>query len=326
MGNRPEADRKAAFIEPMDCLPVAKLPEGSEWLYEIKLDGWRLEAVKSAGKTTLYSRRAKVFNAQFGDIAAALKSLPDETVIDGEVVALSDDGRPNFNLLQNHRSAKARVMFFAFDVLIHKGRDLLNTSLSARREILSSVIKVAGNIEISEASRMALADMLGFVKEHGLEGVIAKRADSIYQPGLRTGLWRKQRINLGQEFVIGGYIPSDLGVDSLVIGVYRGKDLYYAARVRAGFVPATRREVFEKIKHLTTAKCPFINLPENDAGRWGQGLTAEKMTECLWLKPEAVAQVEFLEWTGADHLRHTKFIRLRDDKDPRKVVRETPGY
>jgi ATP-dependent DNA ligase len=109
----------------------------------------------------------------------------------------------------------------------------------------------------------------------------------------------------------------------IVIGFYRDKDLIYASRVRAGFVPATRREVFGRIRHLTTASSPFANLPEKASGRWGQGLTAEKMKECVWLKPEMVAQVEFLEWTGANHLRHTKFIALRDDKDPTKVVRES---
>lgn len=85
----------------------------------------------------------------------------------------------------------------------------------------------------------------------------------------------------------------------------------------------TRRQVFESIKHLTTANCPFVNLPEKGLGRWGEGLTAEKMQECVWLKPEAIAEIAFLEWTGADHLRHTKFIRLRDDKNPRQVMRET---
>ena len=118
------------------------------------------------------------------------------------------------------------------------------------------------------------------------------------------------------------YVPSHLGVDSLVVGFYRGKVLIYAARVRAGLVPATRREVFEKIKHLKTSKCPFVNLPEATAGRWGQGLTAEKIKECVWLRPEVIAQIQFLEWTGADHLRHTKFVALRDDKDPSWVVRE----
>ena len=108
-----------------------------------------------------------------------------------------------------------------------------------------------------------------------------------------------------------------------MVGFYRGEDLIYAARVRAGLVLATRREVFERIKHLKTPKCPFANLPEPTADRWGQGLTAEKMKECIWLKPQAVARIHFLEWTGADHLRHTKFVALRDDKDPLKVVRET---
>jgi hypothetical protein len=118
-------------------------------------------------------------------------------------------------------------------------------------------------------------------------------------------------------------VPSNLGVDSLVVGFYRGKDLFYAARVRAGLVPATRREVYERLKHLKTPKCPFVNLPEPAAGRWGQGLTAEKMKECVWVRPEQVASIQFLEWTGADHLRHTKFVALRDDKDPSKVIRET---
>jgi len=161
------------------------------------------------------------------------------------------------------------------------------------------------------------------LKKQGLEGVVAKRADSIYQPGLRTGLCTKYRINLNQEFVIGGYTPGTNGFDALIVGFYRGKNFIYAARVRAGLVPAVRRDVFDTVKHLETTKCPFVNLPELADGRWGAGLTVEKMKECVWLKSEAVAQIAFLEWTGADHLRHTKFLSLRDDKDPKKVVRET---
>ena len=153
-----------------------------------------------------------------------------------------------------------------------------------------------------------------FIRSHGLEGIVGKRADSYYQPGLRTGLWCKHRLNRSQEFVVGGYVPSTLGVDSLVIGVYQGKELHYAARVRAGFIPATRRQVFDVIRHLTTARCPFVNLPQKEPGRWGQGLTAEKMAKCVRLKPEVLAEIQFLEWTGADHLRHTKFIRLRETR------------
>jgi bifunctional non-homologous end joining protein LigD len=194
--------------------------------------------------------------------------------------------------------------------------------LSKRHAILARALEPGDPVGLSQVSDKTAAQMLRFVRSHGLEGVIAKRADSVYQPAKRTGYWTKTRINLAQEFVIGGYIPSNLGVDSIVIGFYKGKDLY-AARVRAGFVPATRRAVFESIKGLKRVKCPFVNLPEKEPGRWGQGFTAEKMKEAVWTWAEAVAQIEFLEWTDANHLRHTKFVGLRDDKDPRKVVRET---
>jgi bifunctional non-homologous end joining protein LigD len=240
--------------------------------------------VRAAGETTtLYSRRQNVLNEKFHYIAKALDYLPSGTVLDGELVAMGPDGKPNFNLLQNFRSAEAHIVYYAFDVLVHKNRDLTQLPLSERRKILQSLVKKSDHVELSAVSYKSAKEMIAFVKKQGLEGVVAKRGDSVYQPGMRSGLWIKHRINLGQEFVIGGYIPSNLGLDSLVIGFYRGKDLIYAAPVRAGLVPATRREVFIKIKHLKTAKCPFVNLPETAAGRWGQGLTAEKMKVCVWI-------------------------------------------
>ena len=324
MPNKQALPKQAAgFIETMDCLAVPKLPDGPEWTYEIKLDGYRLEVVRTSRMTTLYSRRENVLNQRFPYIAAAFETLPKETVIDGELVALGPDGRPDFNLLQNFRSAESRIVYYVFDILVHEGRRLTGLPLLERRDILRSVVEPGEHVALSQVSDRPAAEMLRFVKSHGLEGAVAKRSDSVYQPGQRTGLWSKYRVDLRQEFVVGGYIPSNLGVDSLVVGIYRGKELVYAARVRAGLVPATRRDVFERLKHLKTAKCPFVNLPEKDAGRWGQGLTAEKMKECVWVRPEVVAEIQFLEWTGADHLRHTKFAGLRDDKDPSKVVRET---
>jgi len=323
MAAKPFPKRQVGFIETMDCLSATKVPEGPEWTYELKLDGYRLEVIRANGKTNLYSRRENLLNKKFPYIASALSSLPEGTIIDGELVALGADGRPNFNLLQNFRSAEDQIVYYAFDILAHDNRDLTTLPLSERRTILQSVLVPADHIAISEVSGQTGAQMLKFVQSHGLEGIVAKRADSVYQPGLRTGLWTKYRVNMEQEFVIGGYVPGSNGIDSLVIGFYQGKELRYASRVRAGFVPATRRTVFDELKGLKTAKCPFVNLPEKQAGRWGQGLTAEKMKECVWLRPEAVARIQFLEWTGADHLRHTKFVALRDDKDPRKVVRET---
>jgi ATP-dependent DNA ligase len=133
------------------------------------------------------------------------------------------------------------------------------------------------------------------------------------------------RINKGQEFVIGGFIPGPNGVDSILVGCYRGRDLVYVARVRNGFVPASRRQVFDKIRGLVSMKMPFVNLPDENPSRWGESLTAEKMKQCVWLRPEAVAQIEFLEWTGADRLRHSKFVGLRDDKDARSVVKDHSG-
>jgi DNA ligase D-like protein (predicted ligase) len=296
------------------------MPDATE---EIKLDGYRLEAVRKSRMTTLYSRRENVLNQRFPYVATALQDLPNETVIDGELVALGPDGRPDFHLLQNFRSAESRIVYYAFDILVHEGRRLTDLPLMERRAILSNVVEPGERVALSQVSDLPAADMLRFVKSHGLEGAVAKRSDSVYQPGQRTGLWSKYRVDLRQEFVVGGYIPSNLGIDSLVVGCYRAKDLIYAARVRAGFVPATRRDVFERLKRLKTPRCPFVNLPEPAAGRWGQGLTAEKMKECVWVRPEVVAEIQFLEWTGADHLRHTKFVGLRDDKDASKVIKET---
>jgi DNA ligase D-like protein (predicted ligase) len=305
----------------MECLPVSKIPEGLQWTYEIKLDGYRLEVVKDKGRITLYSRRRNVLNQKFGYIAEALEDLPDGTVLDGELVALGAEGHADFNMLQNFRSAEHQIRYYAFDVLMHKGKSFIDQPLAERRALLAKILPDNNKISLSAVDTSA-SRILRFVKQHGLEGVVAKRADSMYEPGRRSGAWSKYRINLAQEFVVGGYTPGN-PFDALVVGFYRGKEFLFAARVRAGFVPATRREVSAKIKGLEISKCPFVNLPETAPGRWGQGLTAEKMKSCIWVKPEVVVRIDFAEWTGADKLRHTKFIGLTEDKDPGKVVRET---
>jgi DNA ligase D-like protein (predicted ligase) len=321
----PKASPKAIarFIESMECLPVSKLPQGPEWSYEIKLDGFRLEAVKRNGETSLYSRRGNILNRKFHYIATALKKLPDNTVLDGELVALDGQGKSDFGLLQNFRSAESQIHFYVFDILIHKGKDVSQLPLNERRALFSKIIPCNEHISASAVELGSYAKLLKFVKQHGLEGIIAKRSDSPYESGKRSGLWQKYRLNLQQEFVIGGYTRGLNSFDALIIGFYRGKDLIFAARVRAGFVPATRREVHARLRGLKITKCPFVNLPQKEPGRWGQGLTAEKMKQCVWLRPETVVRIDFAEWTGADHLRHPKFAGLRDDKDPKKVVRET---
>ena len=312
----------ACFIEPMLCLAVNKLPEGPAWQYELKLDGYRGIGIKSQGRARLFSRNGKDFTQRFAGTTQAFESLPDETIIDGEIVAVDGDGKPSFNLLQHFESAGQTIMFYAFDLLMLDGGDIRRRPLVERRELLGELIKALPEpIHLSQAFDFPVKDLLSAVRENGLEGIVAKRRDSIYRSGDRSGDWVKMRANRGQEFVIGGYVPSTTNFDSILVGHYDGKHLIYAARIHAGFVPAVRQTVFAQFKRLTILGCPFYNLPDRTRGRWGEGLTAEVMDRCLWLKPSLVAQIEFLEWTPENRLRHPKFVGLRDDKIAKEVTR-----
>ena len=308
----------------MLLLRTEKLPEGADWLTELKLDGYRALAIKTGGQLQLRSRNDNDFNGRYPSIVKALAAMPDDTVIDGEVVALDADGRPSFNMLQNYGSAGAPLHFFIFDVLVLKGRDVMGESLVKRRALIEKHVlpKLADPIRYSPILGGSLKDLVRSVKAQGLEGLVAKRRDSKYEPGLRSGAWQKMRVNAGQELVIGGYTPSPKNFDALVIGYYNGDKLIYAARTRNGFTPGSRVELFKKIKPLEIKECPFANLPENKAGRWGAGLTATKMAECRWLEPVLVGQFEFVEWTEDAHLRHSRFVALRDDKKGNTVRRE----
>src|SRR6266403_2614392 len=289
---------EASFIEPMECLSVSKLPGGDHWIWEVKLDGYRALAVRSGTGVTLFSRRRKSLNKQFPYIVDALADLPEGTVVDGEVVAIDASGRPDFNLLQNSRAAASRIQYYVFDLLCWKDRDLTRVPMVERRALLKALVVIPDKrIRIADYFDAPPKDLLSAVREQGLEGIIGKRKDSLYQPGKRSGAWIKYRVNRGQEFVIGGYFPGAHGFDSLIIGYYDGDNLMYVARTRNGFVPASRRRGFSKLKHLVTPACPFVNLPETRRSRFGEELNGEKMTKAVWLRPEAVAQIEFLEWT-----------------------------
>jgi bifunctional non-homologous end joining protein LigD len=307
----------------MECLAVSRLPAGAQWVWEIKLDGYRAIAVRSGGAVDLFSRREKSLSKKFPYIVEALAGLPEGTVVDGELVVLDDRGRPEFNLLQNFRGAAARIHYYIFDLLCYEGRDLTRLPLVERRALLKSLVAIRDKrIRISDYIEAGAGELLAAVREQRLEGIVGKRADSIYEPGKRSGAWIKHRVDRGQELVIGGYFPGPHGIDSLIVGYYDGDQLMYVARTRNGFVPASRRQVFSKLKHLVAPTCPFVNLPETRRSRFGEELSAEKMKKAVWLRPEVVAQIEFLEWTDADRLRHSKFVGLREDKDARSVVKE----
>jgi ATP-dependent DNA ligase len=160
---------RIAFIESMECLPVTTLPEGKGWSFEIKLDGFRLEAVKKKGGTTLFSRRGNILNRKFPYVATALKGLPDDTILDGEVVALDSQGRSDFNLLQNFRSAESKTYYYVFDTLTLKGKDVSTRPLAERRKILAKTLKPNDHISSSPAEEGTSTQILAFVKEHGRE-------------------------------------------------------------------------------------------------------------------------------------------------------------
>ena len=319
------ARAKARFIPPMLLLPTDRLPDDSAtWEYQLKLDGYRAIAFKSANTLRLRSRNDNDFSGRYAAVLRGLAKLPDETVIDGEIVALDEEGRPSFNTLQNSVGSPARIVYYVFDVMVLAGRDVSRETLTTRRELLERKLlpALAEPVRYVGVLDASLRDLIHAVKTRGFEGLVAKRRDSRYEPGLRSGAWMKMRINRGQEFVIGGYTIGTRTFDALVIGYYENGRLMYASRTRNGFTPALRQQLFKKFRSLEIADCPFANLPEARSGRWGQGLTKAKMADCRWLKPELVGQFEFVEWTADDHLRHTKFVALRDDKRAQDVRRE----
>ena len=313
------------FIEPMLARVCNELPANrKEWMYEAKLDGYRCLAGKRAVEVKLWSRRGHVVTSQFSEVAEACRDLPAETLLDGEVVALDQDGRVSFNLLQHHRGKAAALRFYAFDALVVGGKSLLGLPLEQRRAALVDALPPdrdnGSALALSESLEAPPAELTRVARQFGLEGIIAKRRDSLYEPGKRSGAWLKYKVNKSQEFVIGGYTLGN-PFDALIVGYYEGDRLLYVAKVRNGFVPSLRREVMKQLKPLISDACPFANLPEKKRTAWA--LTTEGMKQCVWLRPELVGQFEFTEWTPDGHLRQVSFVALRDDKDAREVIRES---
>ena len=312
------------FIKPMLARPSERLPSGADWLYELKLDGYRALIVKKRGVVTLFSRRGNVLNARFPTIVAAFAFLSDAAILDGELVVLDEDGRPSFSALQHSRFTPDTLYFYVFDLLAYKGKDLRKLPLVERRRLLErqALKGMRDPVRLSAVFRASANELIKAAKETGLEGVIAKRAESRYESGERSGAWVKYKTNKGQELVIGGYKPGSNGFEYLLVGYYEGKNLIFIAKIRNGFTPALRREVAQHFSALKISQCPFANLPEPANARRGEAITAEVMKNIQWLRPRLVAQIEFTEWTKGNHLRHSRFVALRDDKKATEVVKE----
>ncbi len=312
------------FVEPMKCKPVTQLPAEGNWTFEIKFDGYRCIALKDGDDVKLLSRNENGLNDRFPNVVRALADLPGDFAMDGEIVALDEKGRPSFQLLQHNLTRPLDVFFYAFDLLNRDHEDARLEPIERRRERLDELLPVSVDpLRRSPLLEAPAGQVLDAVRKLGLEGVVGKRNGSLYEPGERSGAWIKQRTNAEQEFVIGGYKPGTRGFDSLLIGVHEGARLNFVARLKNGFVPRLREEIFARFKELQTDKCPFANLPEKKGARRGDALTAEKMKECRWLKPKLVCQASFVEWTDAGNLRHADFVAMREDVEARQVVRET---
>jgi bifunctional non-homologous end joining protein LigD len=231
-------------------------------------------------------------------------------------------------LLQNRRSSQSlNILFYVFDLLHLDGRDLKNVPLVQRRELLEALMaKSTGPLRISAAMQGPASQIWKEVTRLGLEGVIAKQKNSLYESGRRSGAWIKVKTQAEQEFVIGGCTPPEgtrKYFGAILVGYYQGRDLIFASRVGTGFDHATLKSLHALFLQHRTATCPFSNLPTQRAGRFGQGVTAAEMSRCTWLKPKLVGQVRFQEWTADGSLRQPVFLGLRTDKAPEEVVRES---
>jgi DNA ligase D-like protein (predicted ligase) len=301
------------FVPPMECKEVreeSRIPTGSEWQYEIKFDGYRCIAIKQRNEVQLFSRRGLLF--KFLNLYDEVQRQPSKSlIIDGEVVALDTDGRSDFNSLQHATGRKLNVHFYAFDLLHLDGEDLKGEPLSQRQELLRKSFTPTSFFHLAPPLKGKLKTILAKILQFGFEGIIAKRKDSIYVPGERPGSWVKKKLKQSDEFLVGGFIPNGKMVDELIVGRFLGEKLMFVAAVDDGFVPATRRQVFEEIKRLRMDDCPFANLPEKRSRR--SAMDREKMSKAWWLKPKLVAELAFNEWTPDNHLRHAEFLRLRED-------------
>ena len=305
---------------PMLATSAATLPVGDDWTYEVKFDGYRMLAVKEARRVVLLSRNLKDMTEQFPSVARMIAQLGAKSVLlDGEVVALGHDGRPSFQGL--HQQNAHDIVYYAFDLLHLNGHELMKRPLHERRSLLRDLLKDTA-IRCSEPLPGTPDQIERAVRRLQLEGVVAKRGSSLYEPGQRCRSWVKVKFNRRQEFLIGGFKPNGTNFESLLVGYREGGKLYFAGKVRAGLKPFTRAEVFRKIGADQIERCPFVNLPSRTSGHWGEGVTAEDMVRLRWVKPRVVVEVSFVEWEGDGVLRHAEFVALREDKRASDVRRE----
>jgi bifunctional non-homologous end joining protein LigD len=317
-------------IEPMKATAMAELPvDADRWAYEIKWDGVRTVAFATGTGLRLQSRSLRDVTVQYPEIAALGASLSPGTVIDGEIAALDESGKPSFERLQSRinlasardlaaRQVDTPVTFLVFDLLYQAGSDVMGLAYIERRGLLENLGLEGAGFQVPRAHLGDGPALLEATRQQGLEGLMAKRADSTYLPGRRSRAWVKVKNFRRQEFVVGGWLEGSGAragrIGALLAGYHGAGGLRYAGRVGTGFNSAELERLQRRVEPLARSVSPFGPEP---------ALPVEVARAGHWVEPELVVEVAFSEWTQAGTLRAPSYKGERSDKDPAAVVRET---
>ena len=302
-------------VKPMLATLVAEPFDRDDWLFEVKWDGYRAIAEVEKGRVRLYSRNLLSFAEKFKPVVTSLAQLGHDAVLDGEIVILDAQGLSHFQLLQNYkRTGQGILVYYVFDCLYLDGEDLTSLPLRRRKEMLAPILKGFDSLRISEHVERAGIAFFEVARRRGLEGIIAKDAQSPYRLGARSHEWLKIKTRKRQEAVIGGFTEprgSRRGLGSLVLGVYEDKELVYIGHAGGGFDSRGLLDMRARLDPLEQRISPFKTRPRTNA-------------PVHWVKPQLVCEVALQEWTHDGTMRQPIFLGLREDKAPTSVKRELP--
>jgi len=301
-------------VKPMLATLVAKPFDLPDWIFEVKWDGYRAIAEIRDGSVSLYSRNGISFDKKYSPIAEALRKFGFDAVLDGEVVVVDDQGSPDFQALQHYPdSGSGHLLYYVFDLLYFRGHDLTDLPLVRRKDLLKKILPSTPRIRFSNHVWKEGALFYAVAREKGLEGIVAKHSQSPYETGRRSRQWLKIKTRLTQEGVIAGFTEpggSRKYFGALVLGAFKGDELIYIGHLGGGFTANHLKDIRERLNPLIQKECPFTLKPETH-------------TPVTWVKPELVCEVALSGWTGDGVMRQPVFLRLREDKTPREVTRET---